>query len=174
MLDHTQLMELWETIAEELEDNLLQILIKLNRTDRLGELLTLLEMQHLLDSGYHVYPSGKIVIVGEADVKAEVLLGVANSLGIDKKRFELYLDYNDSVKLDFKKMQFDPKYAAILVGPMPHSGKSKGDYSSVITAIEDQQGYPPVIRLGSNRLKITKSDFRTKLQELIQGGVIRV
>ena len=51
---------------------------------------------------------------------------------------------------------------------MPHSGSGKGDYSSVISAIEAEEGYPPVVRLGSNGLKITKSDFRSKLTEMIE------
>lgn len=44
----------------------------------------------------------------------------------------------------------------------------KGDYGSVISALESEDGYPPVVRLGSNGLKITKSDFRAKLEEMIQ------
>lgn len=55
----------------------------------------------------------------------------------------------------------------IMVGPMPHSGTSKGDSGSVIAKIESTEGYPPVVRLGTNGLKITKTDFRNKLKEMI-------
>lgn len=59
-----------------------------------------------------------------------------------------------------------------MVGPMPHSTESKGDYSSVISAIENEEGYPPVIRMGKNTLKITKSDFREKLENAIKDQLI--
>lgn len=51
---------------------------------------------------------------------------------------------------------------------MPHSGHAKGDYSSVITALEQQEGYPPVVRMGTNGLKITKTSFRNTLESLLQ------
>ena len=38
---------------------------------------------------------------------------------------------------------------------------------SVIAKIESTEGYPPVVRLGTNGLKITKTDFRNKLKEMI-------
>ena len=43
---------------------------------------------------------------------------------------------------------------------------------SIISAIETEPGYPPVVRMGSNGLKITKSDFKDKLQELIDSGKV--
>ena len=64
-------------------------------------------------------------------------------------------------------MQWQPTYSAVLVGPMPHSGTTKGDFSSIKSAIENEEGFPPIVRLGTNGLKISKSDFRIKLQELI-------
>ena len=59
-----------------------------------------------------------------------------------------------------------------MVGPMPHSGSGKGNYSSIISALESEEGYPPVVRLGSNGLKITKSDFKMKLEEALAGHLI--
>lgn len=174
MLNTVQLDELEEAIKEELNDTLLTVLTKLNRTGQLEDLLSLLDMTHLLgnDNGYQVYKTGKIIVVGQSDVKSDVLLNVASKLGIDKKRFELHLDYDDSVKLDLRKTQWNPTYSVILVGPMPHSGTAKGEYSSVITAIECQDGYPPVRRLGTSGLKISKSDFKAKLKELLNSGLI--
>lgn len=127
-------------------------------------------MEHLLqkESGYEVYKTGKIVVIGQSDVKVEALLSVAKQLGLDKNRFELHLEYEDAKTFNFRKMQWQPTYSLLMVGPMPHSGSGKGDYSSVISAIEDEEGYPPVVRLGSNGLKITKSDFRSKLTEMIE------
>lgn len=176
LLGIEELMELEESLQEELEDNLLSILTRLNRTNQLEELLLLMGLEKLLRSnnGYQVFKNGKILVVGQSDVKSDVLLTVASKLGIDKSRVELHLDYEDAVKFDFKKIQWQTNYSVILVGPMPHSGISKGDYASVIAAIENEDGYPPVKRLGSNTLKITKSDFRNKIIELINNGTVFV
>lgn len=175
LLGIEELSELEELLRAEINSNLIEIITRLNRTDRLEELLELLGLDYLLksDNGYRVFKSGKIIIIGYTDVKAEVLMSVAKALGIAKDRFEFYLEYEDAKKFNFRNIQWQPSYSAVLVGPMPHSGASKGDYSSVISAIESEEGYPPVIRMGSNALKITKSDFKCKLQEMISAGIIQ-
>ena len=75
-----------------------------------------------------MYKTGKIVVIGQSDVKPEVLLSIAKQLGLDKKRFELYLEYEDAKKFNFQKIQWQPTYSLLMVGPMPHSGSGKGDY----------------------------------------------
>ena len=49
---------------------------------------------------------------------------------------------------------------------MPHSGSGKGDSGSIIAALESEAGYPPVVRLGSSGLKVTKSGFGAKMMEM--------
>ena len=88
---------------------------------------------------YEVYKTGKIVVIGQSDVKAEVLLSIAKKLGLDKSHFESHLDYDDAKNFNFRKTQWQPSYSLIMVGPMPHSGFGKGDYSKLLlTAIENQ------------------------------------
>ena len=67
MLGIEELLELEEAIREELNDNLTGILTKLNRAERLEELLSLLELEHLLEqnSDYQVYKTGKIIVIGQ-------------------------------------------------------------------------------------------------------------
>ena len=174
MLNTSELLELEEAMTLELRDGLTGILSRLNRFGQLENLLDLLGMRHLLqkESGYEVYKSGKIIVIGQSEVKQDVLLAVAKKQGIDKSRIELYLDYEDAKTFNFKKMQWQPSYSLVIVGPMPHSALGKGDYSSVIAAMEQEDGYPPVIRLGNGTLKITKSGFRDKLKELIGNGML--
>ena len=50
---------------------------------------------------------------------------------------------------------------------MPHSGVAKGEYSSIISAIESEAGYPPVVKIGTDGLKITKTSFRYTLKYLL-------
>ena len=111
---------------------------------------------------------GKIIVIGQSEVSKEKLIAVAKNLGIAKDRFEFYLDYDDAKTFDFRRTQYSANYSMILVGQMPHSGHAKGDYSSVITALENQEGYPPVVRMGTNGLKITKTSFRNTLEHLLQ------
>lgn len=162
MLSLKELIQLEDDIKEELNENLGHILSLLNRTGQLDTLLKLLGLEKLIvyDNGYRPYESRRIIVIGETKLKPEVFYAIGKSLGIKKDRFELYLEYKDAKRFDFSKTQYKPEYALIMVGPMPHSGVSKGDSSGIITALEQgNNSYPPVVRLGSNGLKITKSNF---------------
>lgn len=169
MLDINELLELEELIRDNLEERLEEILIKLNQKGQLEDLLRLLGMSELLGvESEEISRDGKIIVIGQSEVEREKLAAVAKKIGIEKDRFEFYLNYEDAKTFDFKKTQWSDKYSYILVGQMPHSGYSKGDYSSVITALEREDGYPPVVRMGTNGLKITKSSFRSALEYLLQ------
>ena len=180
MLSPEELVELEDKIARELPERITEILTRTNRSGKLEELLRLLGLSDLLKSEppYKPYTDGTIVVVGATKVKKEALLAVGKQLGIKKDRFEFYLDYNAPKNHNFLKA-YKPQYCAILLGPMPHSGHGKGDYGSVVAAIEkmaelgNAKGFPRVERLESGQgLKITKSNFREKLQKLIDEGVI--
>ena len=175
MLGLEELMELEENILVELSDSLLETLTLLNRTNQLEEALKIWNLDHLLDNGnkYEPHKLGKIVVLGESMVRDDTLEMIANKAGIDKSRLVLYTDYEDAKKFDTRKLQYQTKYAAVLAGPMPHSGISKGDYDSVLSVMEQEDGYPTVIRLGSNALKITKSNFKEAINNLIEDGVIK-
>lgn len=166
MLGVNELLELEEQIKAELEDRFEEILIKLNQEEKLEDFLCLLGMQEMLGIGEDINANadGKIIVIGQSEVEKEKLVAVARDYGIPKDRFEFYLNYEDAIKFDFRKTQWSMNYSCILVGQMPHSGYSKGDFSSVITALEKQDGYPPVVRMGLNGLKISKTSFRKSLE----------
>ena len=169
MLDINELLEIEAVLRDTLNERLEEILVSLNRKGQLEELLSLLGMKELLgiEEEDEILRDGKIIVIGQSEVEREKLAAVAKNLGIEKDRFEFYLNYEDAKTFDFKKTQWSSKYSYILVGQMPHSGYSKGDYSSVITAIEREDGYPPVVRMGTSGLKITKSSFRNTLKYLL-------
>lgn len=174
MLDVTQLLDLEEQLLLELNNRLGEILSLLNRTERLEEFLELIGLKSLLfhDSTYKTFKNGKIVVLGDSKVKQAELLAIAKELGISRDRFEFHLGYANMQKFNISSYRYDFKYSLVMVGPMPHSGVGKQDASSIISAMESKEGYPPVVRLGTNGLKITKSDFRNKLQESIDTGKI--
>lgn len=168
MLDMNELLELEVVIRRELEDNLEMILVKLNRLGKLNELMALLGLSNYFgETDIETARDGKIIVIGESEVERKTLEGVAKQYGIEKDRFEFYLNYKDAKTFDFRKTQWSSRYSCILVGQMPHSGLAKGDYGSIISALETEDGYPPVVRMGLNGLKITKSSFRNTLGYLV-------
>lgn len=175
MLDIEVLFQLEEQIKEELDEHLEEILIKLNRDDKIDELLVLLGMKEIIEDYDETYENadGIIIVVGQSEVEKEKLLAVAKNYGLGKDRFEFYLEYEDAKKFDFRKTQWSSKYSCILVGQMPHSGYAKGDYGSVISALEKQDGYPPVVRMGlSGGLKISKTSFRTTIEYVLNENIV--
>lgn len=75
-------------------------------------------------------------------------------------------DYEKIKNLDFRKFRYSDKYAAIIAGPMPHSVKGKGSYSSGLEMLKNEPGYPDVFEcIPNDKLKITKSSIRKALQE---------
>lgn len=118
---------------------------------------------------------GKILIVGATRLKKAEMIGCAKKLGIDKRRLEIITEYEEIQKYSFGHTQYNPNYRLILVGPIPHSGISKGEKSSVLTEIEGKDGYPKVIRLrDSHGLKITKSGFTKVLSQEIDKGYLEI
>lgn len=175
-LNSKQLMELEEKLCREFEQRLGEILSLLNRKKRLENFLELIGLESLIfcNNTYETFKSGIIVVIGASQVKENHLLAIAKKLGISRDRFEFYFEYKDIQKLNVSNFRYNLDYSLIMVGPMPHSGHGKEDSSSIISNMETKEGYPPVIRLGSNNLKISKSDFKNKLQESIDKGQIVV
>lgn len=168
MLDVNELSEVEDCIRDAVDTNLEAILSKLNRTGELETLLRLLEIDYLRGKvlEFDRPKDGRIIVIGQSLVGIDILRMVVGKQGFEKSRFEFLLEYEDAKKYDFGKTRYSTAYTAILVGPMGHSGKAKEDYSSIITALEQQDGYPPVYRMGSNELKITKSSFQQALIQL--------
>lgn len=168
--------------SDRLEEIIDTVTAKISLANRMGELESLLEswgLQELIesesqgsDSFYDTHKDGQIIVLGDSQVKEHDLLGIIKSLGLDKDRFEFHLDYKDAVNYPFSKLQYNPNYRLVLVGPMPHSTSGKGESSSAIAEMENGTGYPKVIRLGTNELKITKTNFKKALQEQIDTNYI--
>jgi hypothetical protein len=166
-----QLIEIEEMVKKELPGKLEELITLANRQGRLENLLNTLNLSYILvdnEGKYETHKNGKIVVIGESDIKEKVMLGIAKKLNIDRERLEFCLGYDAAKKYNFRKLQFAPKYRVVLVGPMPHSVSGKGDHSSIITGIENTEGYPRIERLKSNNaLKITKSNFEQSLRKLL-------
>lgn len=160
---------------EEVIDSITQKIILANRIGTLENLLQQWGFDSLLknDSVYETNKDGKIVVIGQPEVKINVLEGIIKSLNLDKNRFEFCLDYNDSKTFNYKKMQYSPNYRVVMFGPVPHSSVGKRDSSSVIAEMKNREGYPRVVVLNDgNELKITKTNFKIALENLIKDNYI--
>lgn len=164
MLDTERLEDIIDAVTEKI--------YLANRTGNLESLLSewglqdlMMEEQYSSDNFYDTHKDGTIVVIGASQVKEHDLFGIVKSLGLDKDRFEFCLDYKEIESYQFCKMQYNPNYRLVIVGPMPHSTSGKGESRSTISEMEKGNGYPKVIRLGSNELKITKTNFKQALQE---------
>lgn len=167
MLDYEELEELIETITS--------MITVANRSGELEQLLKGWNLDHLIlgSSVYATEKSGKIVVIGESEVKENVLRGLVKKYGINVNRFEFCLDYGAAKKYPYKKLRYNTNYRLVIFGPVPHSSSGKNDSTSVIAEMKNNEGYPRVEVLSSNReVKITKSNFKKLLEQLIDENYI--
>lgn len=176
MLDSNQLFSFQEKFEQHIS--------VLNRT---GELESFIKEHHLEEffelrqepeAKFETHKNGKILVIGASETKKIDLINAAKKLGITEDRLEFHLEYEDAKTFDFEKMRYNSNYAAIMLGPQPHSGISKGSSGSVIAELKKKDGYPPAIALQKNSSKyslgISKSNFSNELQKLIGNGAIDV
>lgn len=162
MLDTVQL--------EELLDDIRIRIIEANRRGTLEELLAKMGMADLLEAEdkYETYIDGKIVVIGESNVKEEVLRAIAEKAGVDKKRIEFCLDYQATQKYNYSKLYYAPQYRVVMFGAVPHSTTGTKNSGSVIAEMENKEGYPRVVRLmAGDQLKLTKSNFKQAIETLV-------
>lgn len=105
-----------------------------------------------------------MVVLGSPMAKESHLLAVARQFGLDEDCFEFCLSYEKAKTYPYQKLKNTEKYEAVIVGPIPHSTRGKGSYSSAIAAMESDASYPPVYRVE----KITRASFRTVLSRIAE------
>ncbi len=160
-----------QEILEEIEKKIFLA----NITGELDDLLTKWGLANFVQTAplYEPYKSGKIVVVGQTELTESILLAIGKQFGLDKGRFEFCLDYTKAQKFNYKKLQHNTSYSAILFGPVPHSTKYKGDSNNIIAELEKQSGYPHIGRISTgNELKITNTSFKRALESLLKNNII--
>lgn len=167
-LSDLEINDLYQAISDRLPNVLLQAIIQANRTEKLPDLLRLLQMSDLIDDeGVSLQPT-RVVVIGGSRAKVDKLRSIARKKGFDPSLFDFALDYREIAHFDFRKLRDTLTYRAVMVGPMPHSTPGKRDASSAIAEMKaNPKIYPPVIELrDSNGLKITNNSFTKGLDAL--------
>lgn len=175
VFDVEKVMQIEEALRSKLEEDLTGILTMLNRTEQLETFCQMIGATDVLgvpQASYQSTKSGLIIVIGESQIKEKVMQGVLKKFNIRKERLECHLGYDDAKNFQYKKMQYQPKYSLVLVGSMGHKAQNIGEHSSAISMLEQEKGYPPVIRLGRKELKITKSNFQEAIEEALKKNII--
>lgn len=121
------------------------------------------------DIQFETLEDGKIIMFGDAKIKKHEIYGCLKEYGIDKSRIEMHLGYDELKRYPFKELRYDAKYRLILFGPVPHSVNGKEDNSSLITMIENTDGYAKLIRLtDEHQLKFTKTSLKRAISHEIE------
>lgn len=174
-LGTAELLELQEEILARLPEEITAILVRLNTNSRLEEFLYLIGMSDLAEGNepLEVWPEGKIVVFGDAQARSKDLCGVAKEFGISRDRI-VFVDHDESVRFDFRKLEYNHNVVAVMFGAIPHSTSGKGSDGSVIARMERMRDvFPRVIRLNANGgLKVTKTNFKEGLESLIEAGLL--
>ncbi len=147
-----------------------------NADGTLKDLLDKLGWGSLLKSEaepFFTFENGKILVIGEQTVSIEHLRMIVKKLGLNVDRFEFVLDYYKAQTYEYKKLEYNANYRAVLVGAVPHSTTGTGQSSNLLTEMESHPDkYPRIIalRTKSGELRITENGFKRAVQQLLTEG----
>lgn len=174
-LETVELFELQEEILARMPEEISGILARLNTNGRLEDFLYLIGMGDLVEGcePLETWPEGRVVVFGDAQARPKDLRGVAKEFGIAHDRI-IFVDYEESVRFDFRKLEYNHSIVAVMFGAIPHSTSGKGSDGNVIARMERMRDvFPRVIRLNAGGgLKVTKTNFREGLESLIEAGLL--
>lgn len=115
--------------------------------------------------GQFKYLDGK-TIKFMGDIKSSIIVYIRFLAKTNNFEADITSDYEKIKNLDFRKFRYSNKYAAIIAGPMPHSVKGKGSYSSGLEMLKNEPGYPDVFEcITSEKLKVTRTSVWKALEE---------
>lgn len=117
--------------------------------------------------------NGNIYIIGDLQIKEHVIYQIFKELNIDKSRVHIVNEYERLKTYNFNRFQYDMQTRIIFLGPMPHSTSGKGKYSSTVAKMESEDGYPKIVKLGTEgTLKVTKTNLRDAIIKEIDTGYL--
>lgn len=154
-----------QSINEQLKQENAELLTKKEKGND-----SAVETTEVIDGHSLLAPNRKILVIGGSEVKENVLRGIAKKDFLFEKRdLDYILDY-DKIKSQTDRIKpYSSAYSGIIVGPCPHKTGGIGDYTSFVSKLANEEGYPFTIeaRDAGGSLKISKDSFRKALEKLI-------
>jgi len=154
------------------------IMKKIIGSRSISELRTYLKSIGLADLSPEIddfQPNGYIYVLGDLSIKDNVVNQIFKDLRIDVSRIKIVKGYNEFKNYNFNRFQYDGSIRLIFVGPIPHSTNDKGDYSSIIARMEKEEGFPKIIKLGTEgSLKITKTNLKEAVIKEIESNYLDI
>ena len=110
----------------------------------------------------------RLLIAGQTGIGKNELIKLLKQYNIDINRVDMVLDYDELKTYKWNSIQYSDKYSDIIVGPMGHKSVGSDSYSSVIARMEDEEGWPNIIRAEANSsLKFSKMSLEEALSKSI-------
>ena len=155
----------YELFLEKKKDIIQQLTVNDTQIDNINK-----SLQYGNNIGHYLLEGRKkILVIGQAEVSTDKLLGISKSYGYEKSDFVFWDDYS-KIKSYAERMDGGSlSFMGIIAGPMPHKVSGLGDHSSLIEKMK-QPGYPHMeeARSESGELKLTKHSFRKALEKMTQ------
>ena len=111
----------------------------------------------------------KILVIGEFQLPMPEVTEIVENigLGLSYDNFEFFDEYT-KIKNLAARIKGDSKYAAIIIGAVPHKVKNLNGYSSLATLFQ-RDGYPFTVeaRTYQGELKFTRQSFQKALTQVV-------
>lgn len=111
--------------------------------------------------------SRQLLIITDKTLSKEIIIGICKNYGFDKKNITIHDEYG-KLPFNIESIRYNSPYDGIIFGPVPHSAPGKGNYSSLIEMVKNEEGYPHVeeSKTLTGELKMTKESLKNALSRL--------
>ena len=170
--------EALDNIYYELEDrgvSLGSILEAVNDGDRLSDFLGMIGHGDLALMVTKTYQQPKILVIGDCKVEVDTLRETCKNMGFSEDRFDFVLGYNKATKYNYSQLKYNDTYALVIFGPLGHSTRGKGSYSSVIAAMRSQPECFPRVMVATVRegtIKMSANNFKETLIQAVTDEIV--
>lgn len=170
--------EALDNIYYELEDRgvtLESILETVNEYNSLSDFLVMIGHGDLATSLTKTYQQPKILVIGDSKVEVDTLREACRSMGFSEDRFDFVLGYNKATKYNYGQLKYNDTYTLVIFGPLAHSTRGKGSYSSIIAAMRSQPECFPHIMVATVRegtIKMTTTNFKETLMQAVIDEIV--
>jgi hypothetical protein len=158
-------------IIDSITEKISREIIFANRIGNLDEVLN--KYNHLVETNTEsnqtiVSPKkAKVLVLGYSQVSKNNVLSTFSQYGIPNESIEIIDEESKISQFDINQIMYSQIYTDLLIGPIKHSMKNKGEFGSIIEYITaNQHAFPQLnLMLVNGQLKITKTSLKTAIEK---------